>query len=43
MDNKKIEILETLIQDLGQKNVDFDAWRVKTSLLFNKMFGNDDE
>ncbi len=43
MDKKKIEILEALIQDLGQKNVDFDAWRVKTSLLLKKIFGNDDE
>jgi hypothetical protein len=43
MDDKKIEIIESLIQDLDQKNVDFDAWRVKTSLLLKKIFGNDDE
>jgi hypothetical protein len=43
MNDKKIEIIEDLIQDLDQKNVDFDAWRVKTSLLLKKIFGNDDE
>jgi hypothetical protein len=43
MDDKKIEIINSLIQDLDQKNVDFDAWRVKTSLLLKKIFGNNDE
>ncbi|MDA3818719.1 MAG: hypothetical protein PF486_15165 [Prolixibacteraceae bacterium] len=43
MDNKKIEILQTLLQDMNKKNFDFEAWRIKTSLLLKRIFGNDDE
>jgi hypothetical protein len=43
MENKKIAALNELLVSLNTSKFDMEAWKVKASIVFKKLFGNDGE
>ncbi|HNW51342.1 MAG TPA: hypothetical protein PKH79_09680 [Prolixibacteraceae bacterium] len=43
MDNLKTEILNDLMDEIGKKEFDLDAWKMKALMVFRKFFGPEDE
>lgn len=40
--NRKIEALQTLLNAIDQKNFKIDAWKIKASLVIQKIYGPND-
>ncbi|MDA3880089.1 MAG: hypothetical protein PF436_06860 [Prolixibacteraceae bacterium] len=43
MEDNKINILNQLIDALNKKDVDFEAWKLKATLVLKQIFGRNDE
>lgn len=42
MKNKRIEALNELLNSIDQKNFNYDAWKIKASIIIQNIFGVDD-
>jgi len=43
MDNSKSTILNDLLNEIGEKEFDLEAWKMKATMVFKMFFGPDDE
>jgi hypothetical protein len=43
MDNSKSAILNDLLNEIGKKEFDLEAWKMKAVMVFSKFFGHGDE
>lgn len=43
MDNSKATILNDLLNEIGKKEFDLEAWKMKAMIVFRNFFGADDE
>lgn len=43
MDNSKSTIINDLLNEIGKKEFDLEAWKMKATMVFTKFFGTDDE